>query len=164
MTLPVSVQLLVSLKLVLGLECLSTSLPVTLEVCAVDPGYVPSQAGQAEQLGRIADVAGVALGPVFGLFPLGLGLLRGLRVVAVMCPDMVCQVFLVGEGPLAVFAVKRLPVKVPLLVSLSQLDSVEHDATVGATEGFPLFRVQVGPFVFLQLLDVVERSSAYVAF
>ena len=66
-----------------------------------------------------------------------------------MCPDMVGQILLVGERPLAVFAVKRLAIFVTLLVPLSQLDSVKHDAAIGAPESFPLFWVQMGPFVLL---------------
>ncbi len=52
----------------------------------------------------------------------------GLGLVQVMLLDVVRQVLLVLEGPVAGLAGERLAVAVTLLVTLAKLDRVQHDA------------------------------------
>ena len=136
MALSIFVLLFVGIKLVLWLECLSTAPSVTPKVSRVDPWYVPSQASEAEQLWRVANVTSMTLCSVLRFLSLCLGLFIGFRVIAVMCSDVMRQILLVRKWPLTIFAIKRLSVNVTLFMPLSQFDSVKHDAAVRAPEGF----------------------------
>lgn len=143
MTLSVSVLLEVGLKLVLAFKGFPAVLPVTLEVRAMNSRNVPPKAGQTKELRGLADVTRVNLGSLrrslsFGrssglprlaliLFSL-VGVLRGL--VAVMRTDMMGKILLVGKSPLTSLAFESLPILMSFLMSLSELDGIEHDTTI----------------------------------
>ncbi len=72
------------------------------------------------------------------------------------------EVLLVLEDLLTDLAGEYLPVSMPLLVPLPQLDGVEHDVAEGASVVPPLLRVEVGHAVLAQLLLVLEGPPADV--